>query len=304
MKRVLLALALLGLVSVGASAQLQTDLSGGVFIAHHPAGLLYSSDPPAEGWCAFNDLTGCADQNNDQMMAGADDPIVWYVIAAFLEDSEWCGIEFGLEYTPYSWLPLGFGMCVPGEGLEIPGTGWPAPGTGTSVVTTTESWQGNFMPVYWFGGYGYYGGLTQLIDNPGSAAAVGFANCDQVEFPAACFGGIGWGDGVEGVDCCPEIIPDLWACCLYDGTCMMLLEDDCLAQDGVWYEGLTCDEVDCPVPDVCCVEHVCYFVHLDECDALGGEWHPEFENCGPPNPCEELTPADDASWGSIKAIYR
>jgi len=47
MKRVLLALALLGMTTGVASAQYADTL--GVFILHAPPGLAYSVDPPADG---------------------------------------------------------------------------------------------------------------------------------------------------------------------------------------------------------------------------------------------------------------
>jgi hypothetical protein len=35
------------------------------------------------------------------------------------------------------------------------------------------------------------------------------------------------------------------ACCLSDGLCIETYEDNCFARDGTFYEGYTCDEVDC-----------------------------------------------------------
>lgn len=374
MRRVLLALAFMGLVTGAAYA----DLSAGVFLAHHPAGLVYTIDTPTGGWCAQCNLQSCADQNNDNLPLGTES-WVWYVVAAFPETSTWCGIEFGLQYTAGAPTLTAFGYCVPGAGLEIPGTGWPGAGTGTSVVTTDLPWTGTLVPVYYFAGYSYYGpGLVQITDNFGTSGPTAFADCDQVEYPAAAYGAIGW--GMPGIDACPQIpyacclpngdcvmtsasgcvdlggvwhegftcatfdcpapmwaccidyvctmmeeadclaaggvwyenvdcatfacpVPS-WACCLYDGTCVLTeTEADCTAQGGVWHEGLLCGQVTCPVPDVCCVDHLCYFVHEDECATLGGVWHPEFVDCTD-NPCEELTPADNTSWGTIKAIYR
>lgn len=299
MRRVLLALAVMGLVTGAAYAQ---DLTGGVFIAHHTQGLAFTIDTPVGGWCGQCALTSCDAQNNDNLGLGTTN-WVWFVVAAFLQDSQWCGVEFGLQYNPNVVLTQK-GVCAPGAFLEIPGDTWPLSGQGVSVVTTDIPWSGNFKPVYWFAGYAYYGpGVVQLGDNLGTPGPTAFANCQQVEFPADCYGGMGY--GTLGVDCCPEVVvPDEWACCLYDGTCILTqTADECMAAGGEWFVGLLCPAVTCPTPAVCCVEHICYFVHPDECQALGGVLHPEFVDCVD-NPCDELTPADPTNWGTIKAIYR
>jgi len=294
----LFTLLLLATTSV-APAQLATDLTGGVLIAHTVPEPM-TCVPPPEGWCALCELTTCEDQENDEVplmqLCG-----LWYVVAAFLQESEWCGVEFGLAYPSYGFVFVDYGICAPDEGLEIPTPTWPASGSGTAIVTTTAPWQGNFQPVYWFGGYSYYGGLVQLTANPGSLGDITFANCDLDEYPAACFGGIGFGN-TNGVDCCPTEIP--WACCLVDGTCLMVLEEVCLDQGGYWYPLLTCEQVDCNEPGVCCVDESCFFIHQDECSAMAGAWHPEFESCGPPNPCDPPVPIQETSWGALKSIYR
>ncbi|MBM3317404.1 MAG: hypothetical protein FJY75_06085 [Candidatus Eisenbacteria bacterium] len=301
MRRVLLALAVMGLVTGAAIAQPATDLGGGVFIAHAPAGLVYSSDPPAEGWCHFGRINGCDDQLNDYLPTS--DYVVMYVVAGFLQESQWCGIEFGVSYAP-GLLMTEFGRCVPSDGLEIAQPGWPASGTGISIVTTDVPWTGNFLPVYWFSAYAYGSATTfALGDHLGTPGPTAFANCAQQEFPAVCYGAFGFANTM-GVDCCPEIPPPpSWACCLYDGSCIFVTEEDCAGQNGVWYPGMTCEQVECPFPMVCCIVHECLIIHPDECLAQGGVVHPEFEDCTD-NPCEELTPADPSSWGSIKAIYR
>lgn len=416
MRGVLLTLAFMGLVTCAA----QADLSEGVFIAHHPAGLVFT-DAPTGGWCTACNLASTADQNNDNLpvVENLTTLYVWYVVAAFPQTETWCGVEFGLQYQAYAPVITAWGKCVPVDGLEIAGTGWPGSGTGVSVVTSGTPWTGALAPVYYFIGASYYANTMQLIENPSTPAVVGFADCEQNEFPAAGYGALGF--GVPGIDlvfgaCClpdggcvttlgdltsPECvqlggvwhrgelcesfecpqpvwaccidyvcymmeqddcvagggvwypeqdcatfvcpIPPVWACCidyvcymmeegacvdaggvwyenvdcatfecpvpswaccLYDGTCVLTeTAADCTAQGGVWHEGLLCDQVICPVPDVCCVDHLCYFVHEDECVTLGGVWHPEFVDCTD-NPCEELTPADNTSWGTIKAIYR
>jgi hypothetical protein len=38
-------------------------------------------------------------------------------------------------------------------------------------------------------------------------------------------------------------------------------------------------------PHVCCVDGTCSLVLQGECEATGGVFHPEWDSCGPPNPC-------------------
>jgi hypothetical protein len=295
----------MGLVTGAAFAQPATDLGGGVMIAHSPSGLVYTTDPPVDGWCPLGVIPGCADQINDNLpVAGYS---FLYVVAGFLQESQWCGAEFGISYP--SALGSGislleWGNCVPSDGLEIPVTGWPESGTGISIVTTDVPWVGNFVPVYYFAAYAYDdGGVFALVDNPGSPGTVAFANCAQQEFAAVCMGSAGFGNSA-GVDCCPEIPPPpSWACCLYDGTCIFVTQEDCLVENGVWYEGMLCEQIVCPMPVVCCFYHECAMLHETECVAQGGVIHLEFPDCTD-NPCDDLTPAEPSSWGTIKAIYR
>lgn len=44
------------------------------------------------------------------------------------------------------------------------------------------------------------------------------------------------------VTCAGEIE---WACCLPDGSCTVLTREDCAAAGGTWFDGLTCNEVEC-----------------------------------------------------------
>jgi hypothetical protein len=285
----------------GALAQPSTDLTGGVLIIHSPP-WIWCNDPPRGGVCEFGEISDCASQLNDQKPLGGDLQ-VWWVLAAFAGESEWCGVEFGIVYTGVS--VSGHSMCVPSNGLEIQAPGWPESGTGTSIVTTDVPWVGTFAPVYYFWGYSYYapGGTFSLCDSPATPGSAAFSNCDQEEFPAECYGTLGFGEFM-GVDCCPEAPqPEPWACCLYVGICAMEFEEACAELGGVWHEGLTCDEITCPVPMVCCIDHDCVILHADECLAQGGEPHPVWVDCYG-NPCDDLTPVGPSTWGAIKAIYR
>jgi len=72
---------------------------------------------------------------------------------------------------------------------------------------------------------------------------------------------------------CPQP-PEPQACCLEDGTCVVVLPDECLGQGGTVYPDLTCDTVVCPQPPemACCLaDGSCVSVFSQtECDALAG----------------------------------
>ena len=115
MKRVLFALALLGLAMGSASAD-PANLFGGVLIAHHPDGLVYSA---GEEWCArYMDTYAIADANDQinrsDVASTVDNQDVWFVVAAFNEDKIWCGTQFGLgDYDAMAWyLTSGGGNCL------------------------------------------------------------------------------------------------------------------------------------------------------------------------------------------------
>jgi hypothetical protein len=332
---------ILGLLAGSAIAQPGSDLSHGVLIVHHPWGSC-SYTPESPPICTYN-LEACDAQNNDNLPLGTT-AWCWLVIAAFSEESQWCGVEFGVEYEDTYPTITGFGFCVPSNGLEIPGAGWPAPGTGTSVATTDVPWSGDFAPVYWFQGYSYYGpGLFQLTDHLGTPDQTTFANCASEEFPAQCLGAIGF--GMPGVDCCPSE-PTPWACCLLDGSCILTADGDgCLAQGGTWFPDLLCDAVECPTvptPWACCLsDGGCTLVATEsDCDAQGGAWFPgmlcDEISCSVPRACcvagtcyfvtpaecialgswplpESVdcepdpcgsVPATPTTWGAVKAAYR
>jgi hypothetical protein len=101
---------------------------------------------------------------------------------------------------------------------------------------------------------------------------------------------------------CP--LPIVWACCYAeDENCYMQTEEDCLANNGTWHEGVDCANFSClPGPAVCCVQEVCHLTTLERCEELGGIWYSEWRSCDP-NPCFVI-PTLPSSWGGIKALYR
>ena len=109
----------------------------------------------------------------------------------------------------------------------------------------------------------------------------------------------------DGTVCDPN--PCLWpaACCFCDGTCQMLLEADCLAQDGLPFgPGSECEAIQCAPPPVgaCCFSQECVLMDERCCSIEGGVFKGSGTPCDP-NPCEE-TPVHSTTWGRIKASYR
>lgn len=257
----------LGAALLAAATLVEADphhLAGGALIFHN-AGSGFRYPPTCETYFQHNPITNCDEQVNT--MESYSGESAWFVIAAFDEDKEWCGVQFGLsDFNPFL-VAFGYSeACFPGGGLTIPSPGWPGPLEGISLAATSTPWTGNFQPVYCFNvyAYDYYGpGLVQLIPDPTvSNPFGGFCNC--AEPPAMWDAALG-GMGIDQ--------PGTWVC-------------------WGWHES------------VCCIGSDCVIVPSEnECTDLGGAYHPEWDSCGPPNPCEG-TPATTVTWGRLKGMYR
>jgi hypothetical protein len=131
-------------------------------------------------------------------------------------------------------------------------------------------------------------------------------SCVDVLSQGECdgMGGVLYPDPCAMTDC-PQPPPEFACCFDFDEACYMMTEADCQTGGGTWYDGMVCSsaggDFDCPMWRVCCEGEVCTITTEAGC---AGVWHPEWDSCGPPNPCEEPVPADPSSWGSIKSIYR
>ncbi|MBN2445957.1 MAG: thrombospondin type 3 repeat-containing protein, partial [Phycisphaerae bacterium] len=76
------------------------------------------------------------------------------------------------------------------------------------------------------------------------------------------------------------------ACCMGDGTCILMPEYDCYGIDGSWSGvGTSCEPNPCPQPlGACCVGGMCTEATEETCVAGGGVWQGPFTECDP-NPC-------------------
>jgi len=270
------------------------NLQDGALFVHYVPELAYTTDPPPEGWCrAFETypVAGIDDLNTridvqDRLAA------TWYVLAAWDgEDRTWCGVEFGFgTYDQNLFVFSEFSSCYPAGGLELPSGGWPGPGEGTALVTTGTPWEGNWEPVYFFGGYAYgYEAPDQIpIATDPVTGFVGFCNC---QMPPQIFAVDPAQRGALGIntDGYPPGGPaSEKACCLPSTECQLAGLYECNLLGGIWHpEWNSCEPNPCP-PEafVCCFnDGSCSLLTQSDCEQAGAHWLPELGRSCDPNPC-------------------
>ncbi len=114
----------------------------------------------------------------------------------------------------------------------------------------------------------------------------------------------------------PAVAADITgACCLHDGSCLVLTQSDCLAQQGVWEgPGTSCTPNPCPcilelcIGACCLADGTCVLLDQYNCQNEGGTYQGIDTVCDP-NPCKGPSSAPEPgsaqhSWGKIKSIYR
>jgi hypothetical protein len=263
-----------------------STLGGGVLIAHHPAGMAYSSDSPREGWCAKyrNEfaITTAEQQVNRTDTIGA--PVFWFVLSAWYEPKQFGGIEFGLgDYDSAAFVIVEHGVCG-GPQLQIPNGAWPGPNTGIAIAAQDHSgWSGNYVPTYYFVGYAYAPGTR--IDITGYSAGdhrANWATCGEngTSAEAVCLGAFGVLQ--DGIFCAPPPLSEIrGACCLGAGECQILLPSECADAGGTWNGSTACTGLySCPRAAACCFHDertgygTCRMLTRDECRLAGGRWQP------------------------------
>lgn len=291
MKKVLLAAA--ALACLGGTALAGPNANGTLVVVLAP-GVVYTTD--IVDYCGASGLQNCGDG-----IASFDgtDTVVLNVLAAFptVGSPRLAGVTFGWAYSEASIVA--FGSC--GD-FELATGAWPASGEGTAV-TFSSARTTSLVDIYWAAAYNYYGNPTTLDLTPHPTQGANFADDDVPSNldPIAALGSFGF--STEGNLPCPvEAAPG--ACCFPDGSCEVLLREDCAAQGGAFQgDGTDCQTVECPQPatGACCVGEVCSIRTADECAAGGGEYLGDDTGCDP-NPC--VIPTIESSWGTIKNNYR
>lgn len=171
----------------------------------------------------------------------------WWVVGAFPAGSgpRLSGVSFGIEYDASTVLLLDYGSCAD---FELPTSDWPATGSGTAVTWLSPQTD-PLIEIYAFAGYEYYGLDAQfcLVPHPTQGGNFADDSVPSIIDPIADYGCLGFNLN-PGYLPCPEQ-PIVGACCLPDGSCVILTEADCNAEAGVWIgPGSGCDPDPCAVP--------------------------------------------------------
>jgi hypothetical protein len=340
MRRILLFLVLAGLFPFSTMAD-ENNLAGGVLITHFVPRIAvrYQQDPCIR----YEEIDEVNIDDASQQVCRTDEmsnqwtPHTWYVIAAFHEDKNWCGVQFGLGDYDEDGFYIMYAHHASCGGWADPTGNWPLPNSGVRIDSFDGGWEGNYRAVYYFIGYtwsGEYPTLIALTEHP-EENFIGFTNCESpaqswparggaVGFfmdgnpvypvtPGACCDPDGACEVMVEADCVGEFFPEpncdpnpcpdfSGACCFEDGSCLMMSESDCQVTGGVWQGDVSdCDPNLCPQPvRACCDESGgCTLTELDDC---AGDWLPDVAACEP-NPCP-ISANDKTSWGEIKVRYR
>jgi len=299
MKKFLMALAVLALASAPAFAG---PNAGGTLVVHD-TGLTYTIDstsypsPAPDPACE-----GMIDANIPVDFPQFTSGWVWKVYAAFPATAtpRLKALALGEQFGADVFVLTG-GLPDAALDFDIPQGGWPGASGGADGISFGSVKTTYMTEVYWFGGYGYAGGIFAVVPHPieGNRFFIDDST-PPVSDPIEGYSTIGF--GVNGDVHCPNV-PTPGACCFAaDGHCEMLFADACIAAGGTVYGGL-CDPNPCPPPPVeaaCCVGTTCIMTTETLCVGAGGQWLPG-QTCDP-NPCG--TPVEETSWGQIKANYR
>jgi len=176
------------------------DLSGGVFIAHAPPGVVYTSNVTT--WCDSTYLSECEDQVNT---VAANTEAVWFVLSAWNEEKSFSGVEFGLgDFEPESFIFMADGLCLDDAmALHYPSAeDWPGPNTGITLAAAGDAWTGQLVPICWFAGFNYADADTIAVTANQATGQAAWLSASGHTYEPVCMGALGL--GVPGTGCCPE----------------------------------------------------------------------------------------------------
>ena len=191
---------------------------------------------------------------------------VLHLLAIFPETAspEVAAITFGLDYPDLDEDGILLGDWNTCSIVESSTANWPAPGTGTTVIFPDLRTTPTFE-VYWFAAYAYAEAPAARMRVVGNPEEG--ANFYTIDIPPVIdpVAALGsFGFFTTGDRGCDDL--NIGACCFGPFACHILPEDACVTQGGQPFGPRTCDPLDFP--------------------------------------CDEVTPAQERTWGRIKVEHR
>lgn len=288
-------LVLLLVASICGTASAGPNVNGTLLVHVNPS-VVFTVDTST--YCGASGLTSCIEANPNH---SGSESVVAFVVAAFPSSAPpvLAGVTFGISYD---CLILGQVACAD---FELAESNWPASGSGTALTWNTARTT-PIVECYWFAAYNYYAPAPASFCVTPHPTQGGYFADDSVPSlldPIAAYGCLGF--DTPGSAPCLNPPPGIGACCLPSNECVLITEEECLAQGGTFHgAGSQCDPSPCPSIGACCfADGVCVLSTEGDCLGQGGEWQGDATVCDP-NPCEPPVPAREASWGGIKARYR
>ena len=204
---------------------------------------------------------------------------IWKVYAAFpsAASPRLKGLVIGESFGG-DVVVLAGGLPGPDD-FEITQNGWPTTSGGGVGMSFHEVQTSLMVECYWFGGYGYQGGVWATAPHPTQTMIFVDDAVPPNEDPIAGLSAIGF--GIEGQTIYPTEGGPYGACCSADGQCAYSEEVGCSSGD--WREGVPCDPNPClqPALGACCRGTLCSITTAALCTGI---WQGADTDCDP-NPC-------------------
>jgi hypothetical protein len=242
MKRTLLAVVFL--VSLGHPALAGRNANGSM-VVHTNDNVSYSA---GFDFCETEMPPNCESLVTEIDRDPGADAIIW-VLAIWCPGSHpgVTGYRFGVvgDIPPHDFTA--YGPCGPSF-VENADEVWPAPGTGTEVIYGSPVYPTTPMKLYWFAAPGSPGWTFGTAPYPDDDPAAEFLDDSTPPVVDVCtaFGHVAW--GAPGWNDCADCGPVPEACCLPDGSCLMIQSSDCAGMGGAPQgSGSACDPNPCAV---------------------------------------------------------
>lgn len=232
------------------SASLAGPNAGGVLVAHDPS-FIYT-DLMSDYCGAGTAPTSCSDLDTElDGSSPSQYARIWKVFSLFPPASapRLKALTFGIHYpTGRSGIAIQlWGPCIGDLNAAQPEytMGWPGSDTGVALVFQDVQTT-SVVECFWFSGYTLSASahnLFTLRDHPDPMLGGAFwdDSVPALRDPISAYGSLGFDTPGQGA--CPT---QPGACCFADGQCLLMIQSDCIAQQGFFYGfGIACDPNPC-----------------------------------------------------------